>query len=133
MSIHQEGLLDAAPGQVYAVLTGGEIAKGRALLERATALGGTGPHVLQAAVAELHITEPRDWEQIALLYGAPSRLTGSPVVEVNRAVAVLPLHARRAAATAQPQRRGAPRLRSGARTDRSGPRATVPRHAPGPN
>ena len=65
-----------------------QIAEGRAQLERATALGGSGEYVLQAAIADLHITEPRDWEQIALLYGALSRLTGSPVVEVNRAVAV---------------------------------------------
>jgi RNA polymerase sigma-70 factor, ECF subfamily len=65
-----------------------QIADGRALLERATALHGAGPYVLQAAIADLHIREPRDWEQIALLYGALSRLTGSPVVEVNRAVAI---------------------------------------------
>jgi RNA polymerase sigma-70 factor (ECF subfamily) len=65
-----------------------QIADGRALLERATALRGAGPYVLQAAIADLHIREPRDWEQIALLYGALSHLTGSPVVEVNRAVAI---------------------------------------------
>jgi RNA polymerase sigma-70 factor (ECF subfamily) len=65
-----------------------QIADGRALLERATALRAAGPYVLQAAIADLHLDEPRDWEQIALLYGALSRLTGSPVVEVNRAVAV---------------------------------------------
>lgn len=65
-----------------------QIADGRALLERATALRGNGPYVLQAAIADLHIREPRDWEQIALLYGALSRVTGSPVVEVNRAVAI---------------------------------------------
>jgi RNA polymerase sigma-70 factor (ECF subfamily) len=65
-----------------------QIADGRALLERATALYGAGPYILQAAIADLHIHEPRDWEQIALLYGALSRLTGSPVVEVNRAVAI---------------------------------------------
>jgi RNA polymerase sigma-70 factor, ECF subfamily len=65
-----------------------QVAEGRALLERATALPRTGPYILQAAIADLHITEPRDWEQIALLYGALSRLTGSPVVEVNRAIAV---------------------------------------------
>jgi RNA polymerase sigma-70 factor, ECF subfamily len=65
-----------------------QIAEGRTLLERATALGGAGPYVLQAAIADLHITEPRDWEQIALLYEALARLTRSPVVEVNRAVAV---------------------------------------------
>jgi RNA polymerase sigma-70 factor, ECF subfamily len=65
-----------------------QIAEGCALLERATALGGAGPYVLQAAIADLHLDEPRDWEQIALLYGTLSRLTGSPVVEVNRAIAV---------------------------------------------
>ena len=57
-------------------------------LERATALRGAGPYVLQAAIADLHIREPRDWEQIAAFYGALSRLTGSPVVELNRAVAI---------------------------------------------
>jgi RNA polymerase sigma-70 factor (ECF subfamily) len=65
-----------------------QIADGRALLERATALRGSGPYVLQAAIADLHIREPRDWEQIALLYGTLSRVTGSPVVELNRAVAI---------------------------------------------
>jgi RNA polymerase sigma-70 factor (ECF subfamily) len=65
-----------------------QIAEGRAVLERATVLLGHGPYVLQAAIADLHIRQPRDWEQIALLYGALARLTGSPVVELNRAVAV---------------------------------------------
>jgi RNA polymerase sigma-70 factor (ECF subfamily) len=65
-----------------------QIADGRALLERATALRGSGPYVLQAAIADLHIREPRDWEQIALHYGTLSRVTGSPVVELNRAVAI---------------------------------------------
>jgi RNA polymerase sigma-70 factor (ECF subfamily) len=64
------------------------IADGRSLLERATALRRSGPYVLQAAIAELHIRQPRDWEQIALLYGELGRLTGSPVVELNRAIAV---------------------------------------------
>ena len=44
--------------------------------------------MLQAAIAALHADEPRDWPQIAALYGELSRLTGSPVVELNRAVAV---------------------------------------------
>src|SRR4029079_1202701 len=65
-----------------------EIAEGRRLIERATALGGVGPYLLQAAIADLHVTEPRDWEQIALLYRRLGELTGSPVVELNRAVAV---------------------------------------------
>jgi RNA polymerase sigma-70 factor (ECF subfamily) len=65
-----------------------QIADGRAALDRALALHGRGPHVLQAAIASVHADEPRDWPQIAALYGELSRLTGSPVVELNRAVAV---------------------------------------------
>jgi RNA polymerase sigma-70 factor (ECF subfamily) len=44
--------------------------------------------VLQAAIAELHTAEPPDWARIAALYGELARLTGSPVVELNRAVAI---------------------------------------------
>jgi RNA polymerase sigma-70 factor, ECF subfamily len=65
-----------------------QIADGRAVLDRALALHGRGPYVLQAAIASLHADEPRDWPQIAALYGELVRLTGSPVVELNRAVAV---------------------------------------------
>jgi predicted RNA polymerase sigma factor len=43
---------------------------------------------MQAAIASLHAEEPRDWPQIAALYGELARLTESPVVELNRAVAV---------------------------------------------
>ena len=65
-----------------------EIAAGRAALDRALTLQGRGPYVLQAAIASLHADEPRDWPQIAALYGELSRLTGSAVVELSRAVAV---------------------------------------------
>lgn len=65
-----------------------EIAAGRAALDRALALGGRGPHVIQAAIASLHAATPRDQAQIAALYGELSRITGSPVVELNRAIAV---------------------------------------------
>jgi RNA polymerase sigma-70 factor (ECF subfamily) len=65
-----------------------EVAAGRAALERALALQGRGPYVVQAAIASLHADEPRDWPQIAALYGELARLTGSPVVELGRAVAV---------------------------------------------
>ena len=65
-----------------------QIAAGRGALERALALHGRGPYVLQAAIASLHAEEPRDWAQIAALYGELSRLTESPVVELGRAVAV---------------------------------------------
>ena len=65
-----------------------QIADGRAVLDRALALLGRGPYVVQGAIASLHADEPRDWPQIAALYGELSHLTGSPVVELNRAIAV---------------------------------------------
>ena len=65
-----------------------QIGHGRAALARALALKGRGPYVVQAAIAALHADEPRDWPQIAALYGRLARLTNSPVVELNRAVAV---------------------------------------------
>jgi RNA polymerase sigma-70 factor (ECF subfamily) len=58
------------------------------ILDRALALGGRGPYVLQAAIAALHAEDPPDWAQIAALYGELSRLTRSPVVELNRAAAI---------------------------------------------
>ncbi len=65
-----------------------QIAAGRAVLDRALALGGRGPYVVQAAIASLHADAPRDLAQIAALYGELARLTDSPIVELNRAVAV---------------------------------------------
>jgi len=65
-----------------------QIASGRAILDRALALGGRGPYVVQAAIASLHAEDAPDWPQIAALYGELARLTDSPVVELNRAVAV---------------------------------------------
>jgi RNA polymerase sigma-70 factor (ECF subfamily) len=67
------------------------IEEGRELLERALALRGSGPYVVQAAIADLHVREPRDWEEIALLYERLEQLTTSPVVRLNRAVAVAEL------------------------------------------
>jgi RNA polymerase sigma-70 factor, ECF subfamily len=64
------------------------IASGRADLERALALRGRGPYVLQAAIASLQCDDPIDWVEICALYEQLSRVTGSPVVELNRAVAV---------------------------------------------
>ena len=66
----------------------GQIRDGKLVLDRALALHGRGPYVVQAAIASLHTEEPRDWPQIAALYGELARVTGSPVVELNRAVAV---------------------------------------------
>jgi RNA polymerase sigma-70 factor (ECF subfamily) len=51
-----------------------QIAAGRAALERALALGDSGPYMLQAAIAALHADEPQDWPQLAALYGELARL-----------------------------------------------------------
>ncbi|MGZ4649157.1 MAG: RNA polymerase sigma factor [Kineosporiaceae bacterium] len=65
-----------------------ELAEGRAILDQALALHGHRPYVVQAAIASLHVEPDRDWPQIAALYGRLAELTASPVVELNRAVAV---------------------------------------------
>ena len=62
------------------------------MLDRALALHGRGPYVVQAAIASLHADDPRDWPQIAALYGELAALTDSPVVELSRAVAVAEAH-----------------------------------------
>ncbi|GIE34432.1 RNA polymerase subunit sigma-24 [Actinoplanes italicus] len=64
------------------------IAEGRAELESALERGGRGQYVLQAAIAALHAETPCDWPRIAGLYAELARLTGSPVVELNRAIAI---------------------------------------------
>jgi RNA polymerase sigma-70 factor (ECF subfamily) len=70
----------------------GLVAEGVAVLDRALARRSTGPYQVQAAIAACHATAPdaasTDWPQIAALYLELSRLTPSPVVELNRAVAV---------------------------------------------
>ncbi len=65
-----------------------QIAAGRAALDRAVALGGRGAYVIQAAIASLQAADEIDWPQVAQLYQRLADLTGSPVVELNRAVAV---------------------------------------------
>jgi RNA polymerase sigma-70 factor (ECF subfamily) len=68
-----------------------EIDEGRQLLERALALRGGGPYVIQAAIADLHLHVPRDWEEIELLYRRLEEISGSPVVSMNRAIALAEL------------------------------------------
>ena len=84
----RDGDLVLLADQDRALWDAGQIAQGQAALDRALALRGGGPYVVQAAIAHLHTEEPRDWAQIAALYGELARLTGSPVVELNRAIAV---------------------------------------------
>ncbi len=68
------------------------IAEGQEQLDRALRRQRPGPYQVQAAIASCHATAPTaadtDWHEIALLYAELVRMTGSPVVELNRAVAV---------------------------------------------
>jgi RNA polymerase sigma-70 factor, ECF subfamily len=74
--------------QDRALWDAGEIEEGRRALDRALALRLPGPYQLQAAIASLHFEKETDWAQIALLYGRLAELAASPVVDLNRAVAV---------------------------------------------
>ncbi|HUG30076.1 MAG TPA: RNA polymerase sigma factor [Candidatus Limnocylindria bacterium] len=69
-----------------------QIAEGQAVLDQALRAGRPGPYQVQAAIAALHdsAAEPgdTDWAQIAALYGRLANLAPSPVVELNRAVAI---------------------------------------------
>ena len=71
------------------------IAAGLASLARAESLGG-GPYTVQASIAACHArsssVEQTDWVRIASLYETLAALTGSPVVELNRAVAISHAH-----------------------------------------
>jgi RNA polymerase sigma-70 factor, ECF subfamily len=65
-----------------------QLAAGRERLDQAIALRGRGPYVLQAAIASLQSAEEIDWPEVAALYSQLVQITGSPVVELNRAVAI---------------------------------------------
>jgi len=92
----RDGEMVLLADQDHSLLDTAEIAQGREALDRALALLGRGPYVLQAAIASLHADQPRDWPQIAALYGELSQLTGSPVIELNRAVAIAEVQGPRA-------------------------------------
>ena len=65
-----------------------QIEAGRAALDRAVRLRGAGPYVLQAAIAAQHALAETDWKHIAALYAELLRVAPSPVIELNRAVAL---------------------------------------------
>jgi RNA polymerase sigma-70 factor (ECF subfamily) len=69
-----------------------EIESGLGLIDRAVRFGSLGPYLLQASIAAEHARAGRasdtDWERIASLYGLLARVQPSPVIELNRAVAV---------------------------------------------
>jgi RNA polymerase sigma-70 factor, ECF subfamily len=83
-----DGELVLLADQDRSLWDGEKIGEGRAILDAALALGGRGAYVLQAAIASLHCADPVDWQQIVTLYGELSVLTASPIVELNRAVAI---------------------------------------------
>ena len=84
----ENGELVLLPDQDRSRWNEAQIARGRELLDQALALRGRGSYVIQAAIAALHCDDPLDWIEIAALYAELARLTRSPVVEVNRAIAV---------------------------------------------
>jgi RNA polymerase sigma-70 factor (ECF subfamily) len=90
--VSADGELVLLEEQDRSVWDADEIAQGRAALERALALSGTGPYQLQAAIGSLHAAPETDWEQIALLYARLAELTPSPVIELNLAVALGKAH-----------------------------------------
>jgi RNA polymerase sigma-70 factor (ECF subfamily) len=87
-----DGLPVLLADQDRALWTRELIAEGTALIDAAAARRAPGPYQLQAAIAALHAAAPSfdetDWPQIAALYGELARRSPSPVIEVNRAVAV---------------------------------------------
>jgi RNA polymerase sigma-70 factor (ECF subfamily) len=86
--VSREGGLILLADQDRSLWDSDEVEQGRRALERALALRAPGPYQLQAAIASLHFDETTDWEQIAALYGRLAEIAPSPVLELNRAVAV---------------------------------------------
>ena len=84
---HRGGLV-LLDDQDRALWNAERIEEGRHVLERALPLRKPGPYQLQAAIASLHLEDETDWPQIAALYGRLACFTPTPVVELNRAVAV---------------------------------------------
>jgi RNA polymerase sigma-70 factor, ECF subfamily len=83
-----DGDLVLLEGQDRSLWDVDQIEEGRRLIDRALSRGRRGPYLLQAAIAVLQTAEQIDWPQVAALYAELGGLTHSPVVELNRAVAV---------------------------------------------
>jgi RNA polymerase sigma-70 factor, ECF subfamily len=86
-----DGELVLLADQDRSLWDGRQIGAGNEALQRALALRGrtgVGAYTLQATIASLHARDARDWAQIAVLYDELARLASSPVIELNRAVAL---------------------------------------------
>ncbi|HEY6835581.1 MAG TPA: RNA polymerase sigma factor [Gaiellaceae bacterium] len=86
--IDAEGGLVLLADQDRSLWEHGRIDEGRRVLGRALRLRRPGPYQLQAAIASLHFEEETDWVEIEALYARLGQIAPSPVVELNRAVAV---------------------------------------------
>lgn len=90
--VSPDGALVVLEDQDRALWDAAEIAEGVDILERALLMKNPGPYQIQAAISALHAqarhAKETDWPQIVVLYGALYSLEPSPVVELNRAVAV---------------------------------------------
>jgi RNA polymerase sigma-70 factor (ECF subfamily) len=86
--VADDGAYVALPDQDRGRWDHERIDEGKEILERALRLRRPGPYQLQAAIAALHVSQPVDWPQIAALYCMLAQTAPSPVVEVNRAVAL---------------------------------------------
>jgi RNA polymerase sigma factor (sigma-70 family) len=88
----ESGEMVLLPDQDRSLWDGAAIAEGIRLLERAGAMRATGPYQVQGAIAALHSEAPSweetDWHQIVVLYDSLIRMADSPVVRLNRAVAL---------------------------------------------
>jgi RNA polymerase sigma-70 factor, ECF subfamily len=86
--LDSEGELVLLADQDRSLWDRGRIEEGRRVLDRALRLRRPGPYQLQAAIASLHFEDQTDWEEIEALYARLAAVAPSPVVELNRAVAV---------------------------------------------
>jgi RNA polymerase sigma-70 factor (ECF subfamily) len=84
----REGELVLLEEQDRTLWDGDEIEQGRRALERGLALRAPGPYQLQAGIAAAHSEQESDWVRISLLYRRLAEVAPSPVVDLNRAVAV---------------------------------------------
>lgn len=84
----EDGSLILLADQDRARWSRGRIDEGTRMLDRALSYRRPGPYQLQAAIAALHLEDESDWPQIAALYARLEELLPSPVVSLNRAVAV---------------------------------------------
>jgi RNA polymerase sigma-70 factor (ECF subfamily) len=86
--LDSEGVLVLLADQDRSLWDRARVEEGRRVLDRALRLGRPGPYQVQAAIASLHFEDETDWTEIEALYARLGELTPSPVVELNRAVAV---------------------------------------------